>query len=405
MQREIREPVAGQAGTTCSGGWRDRAPPPVPGGAARPAPAASTRPRAASHQPARTRRNGSAPSCAHCRRAGLSAMDSLIAASARTGGRRCARGAQARRAARRPAGAGPARHWPWPSSASTCARELLARGARLRRPRGTGAPAAWSPRPRWRWPCAISPARRGRCWRPGLRQTHADRGNALQARLIAHAGCCCWDGCTKPKRRWPASMRAACRRPSARSPSDRRRTRAAFAARGRRTAWRRPGTRSRSAGRRDRAAGRSGRVPGGARSARGPSASPMANGSCAWPTSPRTRLGRAGSRCLPPRAGGWRRVAAAGAPAGAVRPGTRARGGLAGDADRDALITEAFRMRHPDETHRARLRVEIGRLRALVRRWRGSRRRRAASPAAARDGVSCWHRRSTASRLAAGAAG
>lgn len=37
-----------------------------------------------------------------------------------------------------------------------------------------------------------------------------------------------------------------------------------------------------------------------------------------------------------------------------------------GDADRDALITEAFRMRHPDETHRARLRVEIGRLRALV---------------------------------------
>ncbi|HZN47936.1 MAG TPA: helix-turn-helix domain-containing protein [Ramlibacter sp.] len=37
-----------------------------------------------------------------------------------------------------------------------------------------------------------------------------------------------------------------------------------------------------------------------------------------------------------------------------------------GDAERDALITETFRMRHPDETHRARLRVEIGRLRALV---------------------------------------
>jgi hypothetical protein len=37
-----------------------------------------------------------------------------------------------------------------------------------------------------------------------------------------------------------------------------------------------------------------------------------------------------------------------------------------GDADRDALIAEAFRMRDPDETHRARLRVEIGRLRALV---------------------------------------
>jgi hypothetical protein len=37
-----------------------------------------------------------------------------------------------------------------------------------------------------------------------------------------------------------------------------------------------------------------------------------------------------------------------------------------GDADRDALIAQAFRTRDPDETHRARLRVEIGRLRALV---------------------------------------
>jgi hypothetical protein len=38
-----------------------------------------------------------------------------------------------------------------------------------------------------------------------------------------------------------------------------------------------------------------------------------------------------------------------------------------GDAGRDALITEAFRMRDADETHRARLRVEIGRLRAIVK--------------------------------------
>lgn len=37
-----------------------------------------------------------------------------------------------------------------------------------------------------------------------------------------------------------------------------------------------------------------------------------------------------------------------------------------GDADRNALIARAFRTRRPDETHRARLRVEIGRLRALV---------------------------------------
>jgi tetratricopeptide (TPR) repeat protein len=37
------------------------------------------------------------------------------------------------------------------------------------------------------------------------------------------------------------------------------------------------------------------------------------------------------------------------------------------DVPRDTLIATAFRTRRPDETHRARLRVEIGRLRALVR--------------------------------------
>jgi hypothetical protein len=37
-----------------------------------------------------------------------------------------------------------------------------------------------------------------------------------------------------------------------------------------------------------------------------------------------------------------------------------------GDASRDALIARAFRTRRADETHRARLRVEIGRLRKLL---------------------------------------
>ena len=37
------------------------------------------------------------------------------------------------------------------------------------------------------------------------------------------------------------------------------------------------------------------------------------------------------------------------------------------DVERDALIATAFRTRRPDETHRARLRVEIGRLRALAK--------------------------------------
>jgi hypothetical protein len=37
-----------------------------------------------------------------------------------------------------------------------------------------------------------------------------------------------------------------------------------------------------------------------------------------------------------------------------------------GDVDRQALIASAFRTRRPDESHRARLRVEIGRLRVLA---------------------------------------
>src|SRR5512134_2185204 len=37
-----------------------------------------------------------------------------------------------------------------------------------------------------------------------------------------------------------------------------------------------------------------------------------------------------------------------------------------GDVDRNTLIAHAFRTRRPDETHRARLRVEIGRFRALA---------------------------------------
>ncbi|CAN7712512.1 helix-turn-helix domain-containing protein [Pseudoduganella sp. LjRoot289] len=41
-------------------------------------------------------------------------------------------------------------------------------------------------------------------------------------------------------------------------------------------------------------------------------------------------------------------------------------GAWPGDADRETLIACAFRTQDPDETHRARLRVEIGRLRALV---------------------------------------
>jgi hypothetical protein len=36
------------------------------------------------------------------------------------------------------------------------------------------------------------------------------------------------------------------------------------------------------------------------------------------------------------------------------------------DVPRDALIARAFRTKHADESHRARLRVEVGRLRAML---------------------------------------
>jgi hypothetical protein len=39
-----------------------------------------------------------------------------------------------------------------------------------------------------------------------------------------------------------------------------------------------------------------------------------------------------------------------------------------GDASREVLIAQAFRIRHVDDTHRARLRVEMSRLRAVLRR-------------------------------------
>src|SRR4029078_8253249 len=42
-----------------------------------------------------------------------------------------------------------------------------------------------------------------------------------------------------------------------------------------------------------------------------------------------------------------------------------------GDVPRGTLITRAFRAKHADDSHRARLRVEIGRLRAALRTLAG----------------------------------
>ncbi|HSE78012.1 MAG TPA: helix-turn-helix domain-containing protein [Alphaproteobacteria bacterium] len=59
-----------------------------------------------------------------------------------------------------------------------------------------------------------------------------------------------------------------------------------------------------------------------------------------------------------------------------------------GDAPRDALLARAFGAKHADESHRARLRVEIGRLRRLLRpvaRVSATKRGFALSPRGARD--------------------
>ncbi|MCZ3114879.1 hypothetical protein NYZ21_20800, partial [Acinetobacter baumannii] len=37
------------------------------------------------------------------------------------------------------------------------------------------------------------------------------------------------------------------------------------------------------------------------------------------------------------------------------------------DVPRDSLIAHAFRIKHADDSHRSRLRVEMGRLRAAIR--------------------------------------
>jgi hypothetical protein len=61
-----------------------------------------------------------------------------------------------------------------------------------------------------------------------------------------------------------------------------------------------------------------------------------------------------------------------------------------GDESRDALVARAFGARHADESHRARLRVEVGRLRAALRALAdvsATRRGFALAPRRARDVV------------------
>ena len=132
------------------------------------------------------------------------------------------------------------------------------------------------------------------------------------------------------------------------------------------------GARPRARGGRTRArAGAAGRGGRGARRAR--------SSRRAAPRTPATssRCASTRSKRSSPRARWWSTPAVAACapapPGGRWRAGRccsrwRARSPRRGPATSigDALIARAFRTRRPDETHRARLRVEIGRLRALV---------------------------------------
>jgi hypothetical protein len=297
-------------------------------------------------------------------------MDSLIAAAARAlaagdplGALKHVACATTRRRSRCAAS-------PWPSSAtirapaSCCgappaafgAREALARArcvvaeaevALAMRDLG-GSPRALAPRrPRSR-PRAITPT-------PCRRTLIAVRRLLLLGRS------------TRRQPSWPTSTRAACHRHCWRCRVGHGRAGAALAAHG-------IGARRRSAARTTRpnarAYPRSGRGGGGARRARAPGGPASSRGprAAAAPRRGRSaaRLRRAGGRRLPSRPARRRGLAAAGAPAGAVRAGAYAGRGVARRC-RPARADRA-RVSHapPDESHRARLRVEIGRLRALA---------------------------------------
>ena len=200
-------------------------------------------------------------------------------------------------------------------------------------------------------------------------EAHADRANALQARLIAARRLL---AARPPRRGRGRAGTARCARPAAVAGgggrAGRGRAGAALAAHRRRRGRRSPVRTRRPIAHACRRCWPRWRRRGPRSIVPPPGASsPAASRRCASTRS---------QRCWP-RARWWSTPAVAGLRAGAAwRPLARrpvlfalARAlaeAWPGDVDREALIARAFRTRRPDETHRARLRVEIGRLRALV---------------------------------------
>ena len=199
-------------------------------------------------------------------------------------------------------------------------------------------------------------------------EARADRANALQAQLIAARRFLLLGRLTKPRPRWHGSTPAACRLPGGGGRADGGRAGAALA-----------GHRLRAGGADSRARGGRARTRAGA-PGRGGGGAGCARSSC------RPALSAGGEQAL--RLDEVEALLSSGAlVVDACRHGLRA--GAAwrplarrpvlfalaralgeawpGDVDREALIAVAFRTRRPDESHRARLRVEIGRLRALVK--------------------------------------
>ncbi len=228
--------------------------------------------------------------------------------------------------------------------------------------------ASW-PRPKWRWRCATSAARRAR-WiaAAATLEARADRANALQARLIA-ARRLLLIGRVEEAAAALASLDTAGLSPALAAVAEL--TAAELALRSLRTEA------AQTALARAQAAAERARVPA--------LLAEVAEARAAFERPAARRLSAEGEQVLRVR-----EVAALLSSGTLVIDACR-RGLRAGsewwplarrpvlfelaralaeawpnDVDRNSLIERAFRTRRPDETHRARLRVELGRLRALA---------------------------------------
>ena len=262
----------------------------------------------------------------------------------------------------------------WRSSAISSGRRRSCGGPRapLAREKRSPAHGAWSPRPRSRSSRATWAGRRRRSTRREPRSTaHGDRLNAAHARHLEVRRLLLIGRVDEAERAlagldpapFPPASRAAHELVVAGIAMRRLRTKTARAALARAEARRAPGTASRRCWRRSKARSLVLNTPAARLIAQRRGAAAPARGSRGAASVERARRGRVPS-C---RASTQRAVVSL-----ARRPVlfalARALGeAWPGDVPRDALVARAFGAKRADESHRARLRVEVGRLRTALR--------------------------------------